>query len=65
MVTFKNIKSENIKDALEVCTMYLNIDATVEETPQGEFFIKYSDKDVVVKDAEAVVGELFTAAGHP
>lgn len=65
MVTFKNIKSVNIKDALEVCTMYLNVDATVEETSQGEFFIKYSDKDVVVKDAEAVIGELFTAAGHP
>lgn len=65
MVTFKNIKSENIKDALEVCTMYLNIDATVEETSQGGFFIKYSDKDVVVKDAEAVIGELFTTAGHP
>lgn len=65
MVTFKNIKSENIKDALEVCTMYLNIDATVEETSQGEFFIKYNDKDVTVKDAEAVIGELFTAAGHP
>ena len=62
MINFINFKSENIKDTLDVCTMHLNVDATVTEMKDDQYRIQHGERDFYVTDLESVVRELFYAA---
>lgn len=62
MISFVNFKSENIKDILDLCTMHLNVNATVTEMKDSQYRIQHGERDFYVTDLESVVHELFYAA---
>lgn len=59
MITFNNFSSENIRDILDLCTMHLNVDATVTENTGDKYRIQSGEHDIYVDDLEGVVSELF------
>lgn len=61
MITFNNFKSENIKDALDACTLHLDVDAVVTEMKDDQYRIQHGERDFYVADLESLVRELFLA----
>lgn len=61
MITFNNFKSGNIRDALDACTLHLNVNATVTEMKDDQYRIQHGERDFYVTDLESVVRELFIA----
>lgn len=62
MINFINFKSENIKDALDVCTSHLNVNATVTEMKDDQYKLNIGKREFYVTDLESVVRELFETA---
>lgn len=62
MINFINFKSENIKDTLDVCTMHLNVNATVTEMKDDQYKLNIGKREFYVTDLESVVRELFETA---